>query len=320
MQQQTFSQTFNLSEREHGERSYPTQHENPLDDNLDRDEKYPSKSKDRSKGKSKKKSHKRYHPFHRSHKSKKHHHDQESYENSKHSSEEFEKCTSDKVDEDHVSSSYVHAEERSWLEHLFDVMAEDDEDFSSMSYAEDSSYVATGIDDMSEEDYANYIRRGMYEKQHEQELREQRKREEKLRKRDEEKRKMMDKLKAEEEMRLKREQEKKARLRHENRALYLNRWSQFDVKGESPIEFADIPWPVDDIIHLTRKNIEEFLLSGIESDSEIKSTLRREQIRFHPDRWHRFDKRIPTDKQRKKIMNTVTEISRMVNVLIEERT
>ncbi|RHZ86721.1 hypothetical protein Glove_46g95 [Diversispora epigaea] len=225
--------------------------------------------------------------------------------------------------------------ENPWVEHLFDIMAEDNEDFSSMFYQEainsssssiNGSYTyerGSGINNMSEEEYANYIRKGMYEKQHEQELREQRMREEKLRKREKErqKRKAESRAKAEKEEKERERREKRYRnqLNQERRDEYFKKWNEFDIKGDSIIKFQDIPWPIKDITKLTRKNVEEFLLFGINDHLEIKSLLRNEQIRFHPDRWQRFIKRIPTDKQREKIMNTVTEISRAINVLVEER-
>ncbi|CAG8546790.1 4951_t:CDS:1 [Acaulospora colombiana] len=320
--------------REKEKRSHSTRYESSLNDNPNRKAKdHEIRSKIHVKEKSNKK-HSRYHPFHGSRKSKGH--DTSNFYKRSKSSDNFSTGCSEsffnfqytevhnEVDEEQEFTSYDYAEyisantlnEKSWLEHLFEVMAEDDEDFSSTFYAESDLH---GVNDMSEEDYANYIRKGMYEKQHEQELKEQRKREEKLRKKEEEKKRMMDRLRAEEKEREIREQEKKTHLKREKRALYLTRWNQFDVKGNSIIEFKDIPWPVDDITQLTRQSIEEFLLSGIKSDSEVRSILRREQIRFHPDRWHRFVKRIPTDKQWKKIMNTVTEVSRMLNVLIEEK-
>ncbi|RIB13749.1 hypothetical protein C2G38_2097569 [Gigaspora rosea] len=115
---------------------------------------------------------------------------------------------------------------------------------------------------------------------------------------------------------------KQARLREirlERRALYLARWNQFDVNGQSSIEFKDIPWPTADIKRPSKDSIDDFLLSGIEDNSEIRTILRQEQIRFHPDRWHRWIKRVPTERQKKKIMETVTEISRTINVLYEER-
>ncbi|CAG8515345.1 7319_t:CDS:10 [Diversispora eburnea] len=185
--------------------------------------------------------------------------------------EESSKCDNSKNKSyGNCDGNYEEKHEKPWVEHLFDIMAEDNEDFSSMFYQEtinssSSSYTyerVSEINDMSEEEYANYIRKGMYEKQHEQENE------------------------------------------------YFKKWNEFDIKGDSIIKFQDIPWPIKDITKLTRKNVEEFLLYGINDRLEIKSMLRNEQIRFHPDRWQRFIKRIPTDKQREKIMNTVTEISR----------
>ncbi|CAG8610419.1 20795_t:CDS:1 [Cetraspora pellucida] len=210
-----------------------------------------------------------------------------------------------------------------WLQHLFDVLAEDEVDhYSNRLYYEGETCDPKGIDRMSEDDYAAFIRKGMYEKQHKQELKEQRKKEEEFKQKQRAKQRRMAEMQAEQQRLMRHYQAEQIRLqemKHERRASYLARWNQFDINGQSSIMFKDIPWPTADIKRLSKVDVEDFLLSTIKDNSEIRSILRQEQIRFHPDRWHRWIKRMPSERQKKKIMETVTDISRIINVLCEER-
>ncbi|CAG8555239.1 12547_t:CDS:1 [Dentiscutata erythropus] len=219
--------------------------------------------------------------------------------------------------EDHNTFSSMDNEQ--WRQHLFDVMAEDECDYYPNSYYEERTWDSKGIDNLSEDDYAAFIRKGMYEKQHEQELKDRRKREDEFKQKQRIKQRKLAEMQAEQQRLIRHEQARLQEIRHERRALYLALWNQFDVNGQSSIEFKDIPWPTADIKKLSKVSVEDFLLSGIEDNSEIRSILRQEQIRFHPDRWHRWIRRVPTEKQKKKIMETVTEISRTINVLCEEK-
>ncbi|CAG8744494.1 10813_t:CDS:2, partial [Racocetra fulgida] len=168
-----------------------------------------------------------------------------------------------------------------WLQHLFDVLAEDEVDhYSNFLYYKGETCDSKDIDGMSEEDYAAFIRKA------EQQAEQQR---------------LMRHYQA--------EQIRLQEIRHERRISYLAHWNQFDINGQSSVVFKDIPWPTTDIRRLSKVDVEDFLLSGIKDDSEIRSILRQEQIRFHPDRWHRWIKRMPSERQKKKIMETVTEIS-----------
>ncbi|CAG8457743.1 1516_t:CDS:1, partial [Dentiscutata heterogama] len=217
-------------------------------------------------------------------------------------------------------SSMDTSHDEQWTQHLFDVMAEDEFDYYQNSfYYEERTYDSKGIDSLSEDDYAAFIRKGMYEKQHEQELKDRRKREDEFKQKQKIKQRKLAEMQAEQQRLMRHEQARLQEIRHERRALYLARWKQFDVNGQSSIEFKDIPWPTADIKRLSKVSVEDFLLSGIEDNSEIRSILRQERIRFHPDRWHRWIRRVPTEKQKKKIMETVTEISRTINVLCEEK-
>src|SRR6266540_2062254 len=103
--------------------------------------------------------------------------------------------------------------EEEWQQHLFDMMGEDEG--PAFHATQMSMPLRWGVkhssvlDEMSEEDYASYMRQGMWEKQHESELKERRERE-KARKRKEQRL-------AEENAKFKADEEKRERKREEKR-------------------------------------------------------------------------------------------------------
>ncbi|CAG8633798.1 3223_t:CDS:2, partial [Scutellospora calospora] len=181
--------------------------------------------------------------------------------------------------------------------HTFET--QDNSTFSSMDSANNEKWLQHLFDAMAEDEgnyYSNYYEGETYDSKS-----------------------IVDKIQAEQQRSIRYEQAKQLRLQEIRRASYFASWNQFDINGQSSIEFKDIPWPTANIKKLSKGDVEDFLLSGVENNSEIRSILRQEQIRFHPDRWHRWIRRIPTEIQKKKIMETVTEVSRTINVLCEER-
>jgi len=99
--------------------------------------------------------------------------------------------------------------------------------------------------------------------------------------------------------------------------LYFSRWKNFDK--ENDIKSKHIPWPVDDPKNITQDSIVEFLFSGVSSTESRRSILRQEQIRFHPDRWQKWTRKMRSEKEKLKIMDRVNQVSQALNALWEGR-
>ncbi|KAK7045530.1 hypothetical protein VNI00_007362 [Paramarasmius palmivorus] len=203
-----------------------------------------------------------------------------------------------------------------------------------------------GLDPMTmdEEDYAEWVRRGMYRKTHAQEYEEQeRKKSERAAKREKEKAiqaetERLERAAAEERKRKKHEKENRrwAYAREE----YHSRWQELLSSAgtsQSQLGFRNIPWPVlsahrqkpekKDILEdpisvslddLNRDAITSFLLLSTYDSKERKDKLRETFLRFHPDKFEgRFMQRVRPDDQEKVRMG-LASVVRVLNDLMGE--
>jgi hypothetical protein len=186
---------------------------------------------------------------------------------------------------------------------------------------------------MDDEEYAEYIRMGMYRKTHAREHEEQ----ERLKqaraeqKAQEKARRAELKLleKEESERRKRKKAEKDSRKWHTAKESYDAQWKMIissSRTGAAPeISYLDIPWPVIDRERaLTEEDIRIFVLlpPGSEKldDKSKKDRLRETMLRFHPDKFEgRIMARVrPKDQERvKEAMNLVV---RTVQKLMGEQT
>ncbi|OCH93455.1 hypothetical protein OBBRIDRAFT_771410 [Obba rivulosa] len=191
---------------------------------------------------------------------------------------------------------------------------------------------------MEEEDYAEWVRAGMWRKKHAAEHEEQERkkaeraaqkaREEAVR---EETRRME---RAEAEARTRRREQKQQKWRAEARARYNERWKQLLDGDTQELLFSDIPWPVlleqptaVSLELLTTQAIAAFLIpqdgegkdDGRPSDvikKARKETLRETILRFHPDK---FEGRILArvrDVDRDQVREAVGIVVRAINELM----
>lgn len=148
------------------------------------------------------------------------------------------------------------------------------------------------------------------------ELHFQLKREEQMREREEARRKASEERRAKEA----RDRAKLDKLILDAWANYESSWTAFALSSES-IEFKKTPWPL--IIpprntgDLTRDAIVAFLFSPLHSQTmSRKDRIRSAQLRWHPDRFRRFDSRI-TDEDRAAVEEGVGIVARCLNELME---
>ncbi|KAI0079823.1 hypothetical protein K474DRAFT_471813 [Panus rudis PR-1116 ss-1] len=214
-----------------------------------------------------------------------------------------------------------------------------------------------GIDprDMEEEDYAEWVRVGMWRRKHKDEFEAQQRAEEERKRRKE-----REEAAREQTRRLEREaQEERRRRRHEKkykrwkeaREQYDLRWKDLldtnrsQSKASAELSFDDIPWPIfpsstssstastlaftyhhDDF---TLSAISEFLLPSQRDEEEVgpvpaseekkarKDKLRETMLRFHPDKFEGRILRRVKEKDRDKVREAVGKVAVAINSLMD---
>ncbi|KAK7530275.1 uncharacterized protein J3D65DRAFT_648387 [Phyllosticta citribraziliensis] len=164
--------------------------------------------------------------------------------------------------------------------------------------AEDAGF----LESMTDEEYAEYVRTKMWEKTHQHVIEERERRE-----RDKERRKAEEKRYREEGARKEREGEEFRRRveeslrRGETRRqgkkwksvweAYLKRWDDIaagknNTEEESRGPKDLLPWPVESgkMRHVGREEVERFWLNVPIPEGELMDTLKRERVRWHPDK------------------------------------
>ncbi|RPD58142.1 hypothetical protein L226DRAFT_554139 [Lentinus tigrinus ALCF2SS1-7] len=202
---------------------------------------------------------------------------------------------------------------------------------------------------MEDEDYAEWIRAGMWRKKHAAEHEEQMRRQAESKARQERQNALREETRrmerAAEEERRKRKRARERIREVEARELYDTRWKALlapaaasATSGEVLLRFEDVPWPVmasaislrDDtarvrIEDLTVEAISLFLIPPSEHGTpsadpskERKEKLRETMLRFHPDKFEgRIMKRV-REKDRERVKEAVGIVARTVNTLMGE--
>ncbi|GLB37718.1 hypothetical protein LshimejAT787_0407690 [Lyophyllum shimeji] len=193
---------------------------------------------------------------------------------------------------------------------------------------------------MDDEEYAEWIRLGMYRKTHAAEYAEQqRQKEMKARRRDEERARKAETQRLEklaEEERRRKKLERAERKQQYAREDYEIRWKALlSGRGEDDADsatrklgFADIPWPVLpahrhlSLEHLTKEAILEFLIPSTASreadKKERKERLRETFLRFHPDKFEGRFMRLVEDSERDAVRGAIGQVVRSLNALMSE--
>lgn len=150
-------------------------------------------------------------------------------------------------------------------------------------YANEKSGPTGTLEQMTDEEYAAYVRQKMWEKTHAGLLEDRARREEQRRQRKEEERKAR-KLHEEMERSLRRGEERRQRRRWaEQWKRYTDAWASWDGTLDT------LAWPVDGGREdLDDEHVRSFLVRGLgREDMEeqaFANRLREERIRWHPDK------------------------------------
>lgn len=185
---------------------------------------------------------------------------------------------------------------------------------------------------MDDEEYAEYIRRGMWERTHKAErvAREQQEKERKERKDKERKlREKTKELENEEVERRRRNREAKANQQFvEGWTAYERRWSELQQATTTAslvpasMDLHALPWPIaqpiTSIDDLTTEAVSAFLLSHLHSaDKPKRARLREALLLYHPDRFEgRFMTAIQADAK-DRVQEAVGKVARILTSLSE---
>ncbi|KIM31303.1 hypothetical protein M408DRAFT_7106 [Serendipita vermifera MAFF 305830] len=227
-------------------------------------------------------------------------------------------------------------EEANFRAKLFDAM-DDDERLDSIQARFNAYHVPERWQDagpssdtnnpnvMDEDEYAEWVRRGMWERRHQAEIEEQ-KRQEKER----EERKARVKNAEKERRRM----ENDARQRHREHEkdiskraydAYLSAWSLLAARGlaNSTLRLTDIPWPVHSspavITTITPQAVSAFLFSDLsETDKPRKQRIREALLIYHPDRFEKWAAMIMDEGERQRAREVAGTVSRVLNSLAEQ--
>ena len=198
------------------------------------------------------------------------------------------------------------------------------------------------LDQMNDEEYAEYVRGRMWEKTHQHVLEERATREErrKQRKREEEEwereegvreerrereRKEQRRFESKIEASLRRGEERKAQKRWADAwAAYVKAWERFgEVVGVKSKEEGSldgkaargvIPWPVESgkWKHVEKEDVEDFFAKAVPAETERMAILKTERVRWHPDK---MQQRFGANKLDEETLRKVTAVFQVVDRL-----
>lgn len=237
-------------------------------------------------------------------------------------------------------------------ERLFDVMQEDEPAFDNVYYIPDrwrttaatstNSHGATitsvqlpeghNVNGLSEEQYAEYMRNGMWRKSHADALKAAQERDKQRAEREKEARHRREQQRKEEAERIRKlAQAKSAQAREkveQQREAYGTKWSNLQqTKADEILGYNDFPWPVQASSgRVTKGSVSDFLFGGIDEDNggEDGKKLRKQALRaavlaYHPDRFDRFVSKVPeAHGQRQSVKEMGLLVSQLLNELLGE--
>lgn len=185
--------------------------------------------------------------------------------------------------------------------------------------------VLNKLQGMTDEEYTEHIRHGMWRRTHKEEMARQ---EEAKRIQAEKDRKAKEdrERRAREDAEKRRLADERARAKTESasrqtRETYAQLWEKLASSApDATLTENDIPWPVDrSSASVDASSIATFLLAHIpfEDARRRKQTLRTAVLAYHPDRFDRYVNKVPEAKdQRKRVRDMGLRISQILNDLL----
>lgn len=192
-------------------------------------------------------------------------------------------------------------------------------------YDDDGDFMKLDPRYMDDEEYAEWIRAGMYRKSHAQEYEEARRR-----KAEKAARRAREKAAKEESRRLERQVEEERRQRRRNRDIrrrelarqeYESRWKELLSLPPANLHFDDIPWPIVAprpsvaVEDLTLEAVSLFLFS---EETTKKDRLRETYLRFHPDKFESRLMKLVKSGEQEKVRLGMSQVVRILNDLMKQ--
>ncbi|KAK0226236.1 hypothetical protein IW262DRAFT_1541307 [Armillaria fumosa] len=192
-------------------------------------------------------------------------------------------------------------------------------------YDDDGNFMKLDPRYMDDEEYAEWIRAGMYRKSHAQEYEEARRR-----KAEKAARRAREKAAKEESRRLERQAEEERRQRRRNRVIrrrelarqeYESRWKELLSLPPANLHFDDIPWPIAAprssvaVEDLTLEAVSLFLFS---EETTKKDRLRETYLRFHPDKFESRLMKLVKSGEQEKVRLGMGQVVRILNDLMKQ--
>lgn len=199
----------------------------------------------------------------------------------------------------------------------------------STSTAPDDDPLVVDPQMMSEAEYAEYIRRGMWERTHKAEHEARQRKKEAAEERKRRKKELKEKTKLLEEEEKERRRRKKA---EKEQANFLSTWNSYEARwavlqkaaaastlAPESLGFPDIPWPtLSDTVD--KESIAAFLLDErLPGDKPRKQRLRDAFLLYHPDRFESKIMPAVRDADRERVKEAVGHVIRVLNALAEEK-
>jgi hypothetical protein len=196
---------------------------------------------------------------------------------------------------------------------------------------DDDCHMQADPNQMEDEEYAEWIRAGMWRRKHgaEYEAEQERMRAQEERRRKEEQLRR-------ETRRLERQAREERRRRKERKSI--RRWAEYEEIWEGVLEgdgkhssmaFTDVPWPIStkgpDMSEedLTPDGISVFLFSGLGMSETVEDTAKQKRdriratlLRFHPDKFEGRVMRHVQEQERTRVREAVGQVARALNTLL----
>ncbi|KAI7892646.1 uncharacterized protein EV154DRAFT_403603, partial [Mucor mucedo] len=207
-----------------------------------------------------------------------------------------------------------HDNEAAWRQRMFEAMMDDegqDPFYSSYEHVQPTPA-------MTDEEHRQHIVSGMYKRTHAEEIAAEEKRKAHKEKKKAERQAEKEKMAREDAERIRAhnvyKQLQTLKQVEIHRKEYVDRWDSLERLKE--IHKKDIPWPVMNR-EFSFESVKAFLVDPKMNFDETKKTVRKEQTRYHPDKFitRYINKFKGSEREKERVIKQVNEISGWLNEL-----
>lgn len=190
------------------------------------------------------------------------------------------------------------------------------------------------VNGLTDEEYAEYMRNGMWRKSHAEALKAAEERDKARAQREKEARERRERARREEAERLRKLAQAKTQKQKEHieaeREAYRQKWTALQASPkDAQLSYADFPWPLNASSgSVSKKAISDFLFASTSAEDDVedqvdeklrKQALRAAVLAYHPDRFDRFVQRVPEKHdQREQVRAMGLRVSQILNELLGE--